>query len=825
MKNWLVWRLLQRPGDPKPRKVPFYAGGGARSQQGTEDDRAQLVSYDEAVLTAEMGGFTGVGFAVLPDSGVVALDFDDCVIGGQIDHRVAALCEGTYTEISPSGTGVRAFMRGKITSRKDTKAERGPFAVEVFGDSGFVTFTGKVTDDCAMWGHDQTVAELTPPVLAMYRDRWGDPLAGQGGTSNDDWLLGHTRQQQTLGLDLAELRTLLFACDPNAGREQWLNALMAVHHETGGSDEGQALCDEWSAQSPKYGGPEDVDGRWRSFGKASDSKQPLTAAWLKKWAKECASAQRYDVRDAWKKRIAEASSEREIRETICPQIIKDPALGKVERESLAQALKERFKLLGNTYAIATCKEMLVEKREQKAPLVAQGDDDTHLPPWLRNWFYITDEDRFMNIETGEKVTMQGFNAKFNRHLVAQSNESGEKVAINAGWMALEKYCLRTVATMRYMPGVGNYFIAEGLECANKFRAKSVPARATHYTDRGREAIRRFQFHISLICGGRKFVSEMFTSWLAHNVKYPGAKIRWSPLIKGIEGDGKSIFSNVMAMVLGSQNTGIISSKVIGTDYNGWAEGVIFAVLEELRVIGHSRYDTANALKPNITNEEIEIHRKGRDPYKVNNTVNYLGLTNYADALPLTETDRRWMIIFSPFSHIREMGFAVRDFGGVEAYFDSLFDLLKENASEIARWFYEYELHAEFSANGRAPSTDEKVSMVALSVGMEEAVIREVIERGAYGVTENVLASRCLSAAVALEDSEIELNTTTLNRILVKLGYVKLPKRVKWDGTAHLIWVKGKVQSWGPGLKAILDKTLVSDDGSSISSELVLDLFN
>ena len=52
------------------------------------------------------------------------------------------------------------------------------------------------------------------------------------------------------------------------GREEWLHVGMALHHETGGSDEGLALWDEWSSRVPGYEGWEDVVGRWESFGQS-----------------------------------------------------------------------------------------------------------------------------------------------------------------------------------------------------------------------------------------------------------------------------------------------------------------------------------------------------------------------------------------------------------------------------------------------------------------------------------------------------------------------------------------------------------------------------
>src|SRR5574337_466906 len=63
-RQWLVWRLVQKPDEPKPRKVPFYASGAPRNgEQGTTADVAALATFDEAVAAVQARGYTGLGFA------------------------------------------------------------------------------------------------------------------------------------------------------------------------------------------------------------------------------------------------------------------------------------------------------------------------------------------------------------------------------------------------------------------------------------------------------------------------------------------------------------------------------------------------------------------------------------------------------------------------------------------------------------------------------------------------------------------------------------------------------------------------------------------
>jgi hypothetical protein len=73
---------------------------------------------------------------------------------------------------------------------------------------------------------------------------------------------------------LLAIRALIAPLDPDVGHDDWRNVLMAIHHETGGSEEGLAIADEWSSPGTKYKGSADVELRWNSFSLNSDS--PIT---------------------------------------------------------------------------------------------------------------------------------------------------------------------------------------------------------------------------------------------------------------------------------------------------------------------------------------------------------------------------------------------------------------------------------------------------------------------------------------------------------------------------------------------------------------------
>lgn len=275
---WLCWRYEpnDNPGG-KPRKVPYYAGGGRRQGvQGRPDDRHQLVTFDVARAAAARRKFDGVGFAPLPDLGICALDFDDCVTGGRIHPEVLELLADTYAEFSPSGNGIRAFFRGALGNMKDSPAK--PFGFETFSTKGFVTFTGHVLEVVKVMGNANEVAPITPAVMAMCQRRFKRQLeVTAAGQQNLD-ALGLTPAQidqclEVLPLDLPY---------ENDDGPSWFGVGCALHHETGGA--GFDIWDTWAQKSPKYTTREYGVERWNSMGKGTGPV--ITARSLVLWANE-----------------------------------------------------------------------------------------------------------------------------------------------------------------------------------------------------------------------------------------------------------------------------------------------------------------------------------------------------------------------------------------------------------------------------------------------------------------------------------------------------------------------------------------------------------
>ncbi|MGK8893725.1 primase-helicase family protein [Burkholderia gladioli] len=282
---------------------------------------------------------------------------------------------------------------------------------------------------------------------------------------------------------------------------------------------------------------------------------------------------------------------------------------------------------------------------------------------------------------------------------------------------------------------------------------------------------------------------MVETWIALNVREPGRLIGVALLVKGVQGDGKTIvFSDLMTAIMGPENVGLIANKEMSSDFSGWAVGRALRVVEELKAPGHNRHDMLNSVKPNITNSTVRVVRKGQDGFDALNTTNYVCLTNYEDALPLDDTDRRWWVIFSPFTDIAQLREQV---GDLTAYFDALGAAIREHGDELRKYFLECELDARVHHHMRAPATEGRARMIQAENQLAGGDYLDgyITSGGEYGISADIVASSELRRCLLRDMDEGVPQSTKIKRLLQSRGFHQCVKVIKWMGAAHRIYVR------------------------------------
>lgn len=156
--RWVCWRRETRDG--KPTKVPYNPATGLRA---SSTDPRDWFPFDAAVGAAGEGGYDGVGFVFAEGEGFCGIDIDGCIgEDGRVSDGAREIIDalGSYAEVSPSGTGVKIFIRGVKPATAKCKRGRlaGFKAIEVYEHGRYFTVTGRHLEGTPLTVEDRQAA-------------------------------------------------------------------------------------------------------------------------------------------------------------------------------------------------------------------------------------------------------------------------------------------------------------------------------------------------------------------------------------------------------------------------------------------------------------------------------------------------------------------------------------------------------------------------------------------------------------------------------------------------------------------------------------------
>src|SRR5215204_5912785 len=137
LRQWLCWRFEERDG--KPTKVPYDPSTGEKAES---TNPKTWTSYEKARRACRDHGYDGIGFVFTVDDDLCGVDLDKCLdpetgeLEGWAQEIIGEL--DSYTEISPSGTGVHILVRGVLPAGRNRKGR-----FEAYDRGRYFTVTGK----------------------------------------------------------------------------------------------------------------------------------------------------------------------------------------------------------------------------------------------------------------------------------------------------------------------------------------------------------------------------------------------------------------------------------------------------------------------------------------------------------------------------------------------------------------------------------------------------------------------------------------------------------------------------------------------------------
>lgn len=139
---WVCWRY-EWVGD-RWTKVPINAITGAKA---SSTDATTWTSFGVAYNAFKQRRLDGVGFVFAEDGPYAGVDFDDCLEGDGtviVEALEDVMALGSYCEASPSGSGLKVFLKGRKPPGAGCRTKQVGWGgeLEIYDRARFFTVTG-----------------------------------------------------------------------------------------------------------------------------------------------------------------------------------------------------------------------------------------------------------------------------------------------------------------------------------------------------------------------------------------------------------------------------------------------------------------------------------------------------------------------------------------------------------------------------------------------------------------------------------------------------------------------------------------------------------
>lgn len=263
-------------------------------------------------------------------------------------------------------------------------------------------------------------------------------------------------------------------------------------------------------------------------------------------------------------------------------------------------------------------------------------------------------------------------------------------------------------------------------------------------------------------------------YMAACVQYKGVKFQWAPLLQGVEGNGKTLFTRCVAEALGRRYVHWPKASKLAAQFNSWMVGRLFYGVEDIYVPDHKR-EIVEELKPMITGGDgLEIEGKGVDQISADICGNFMFNSNHRDAVMKTNRDRRFCVLFSAQQAAEDL---TRD-GMSGDYFPRLYNWLRADGYAIvAELLHTMPIPDEYNPATkcqRAPVTTSTHAAIAASTGAVEQELHEAIAQGLPGFCGGWVSSIQLDRLLERMGVARRVTHSKRKEMLEAIGYAYHP---------------------------------------------------
>jgi hypothetical protein len=232
-------------------------------------------------------------------------------------------------------------------------------------------------------------------------------------------------------------------------------------------------------------------------------------------------------------------------------------------------------------------------------------------------------------------------------------------------------------------------------------------------DQGLQEILDF---IKILCRHDEDATSFFIKWLAHMLQYPAQKTGHFPIFVSDEGIGKGTFLKIMERLLGKEKFLETTSpeQSVWGKFNSLMSSVYFVYINEFGK--KNQEDADGRIKGLLTDGNLLIEAKGKDPYPVISYHRFMGSTNNEDPTQVKKGNRRkWIVRCSD------------ELKNNSARFNKLYSHIENDV--VMRTFYDYlmEIKCDDLIYTKAPITQYQQVMEESSENIIETFLKWSIE--------------------------------------------------------------------------------------------------
>ena len=623
-------------------------------------------------------------------------------------------------------------------------------------------YTSKTDDGVigSMEMSDFVFPELPTDVLAQFTK--GGDVVNEFDSLGD--LATIVANDNTLDLTLDEIKDYLECLPIECCDEDWLNVVMAVYHETHGSEEGYTLIDEWSKKCPDKYDEETNRSRWDSSHNDSN-ENPITFKSVIKLAGGKQATRGIELKRI-EMRIEESTGRTDL-DNILPDIAAIN-MSTVDLSSITGLLQAKYQEVA---------KIKISKPDMKKAIKKSRVTYSENTGFVEDYIFCATSGLYLNKNNMVAISRHSFNTKHNRHTALTDNGEPQQAS------SFADHTIEVVDYTMYLPFADERFNRNKIDYYNSY----IPVYHEDVEIGSSDVIERILAHAEWLLPDER-EREILLSFIAHQIQNTGRLLHWALVLQGKPGDGKSFWGEVMTHLLGDQNVGIVSPDKFGGQFNNWAAGSAVNLIEELKVdSSKSQYDALNIIKPLITNPKIAIEGKGTNSTEAANCTNYFATTNFKDAVPIDEADRRWCVLFTKERDIS--GFCEQN----QNHFPELYDVMRLNIPELFKFFNEYQIPEWFKKLSRAPKTHSRGQMIELSKSESEVLLDMAMEQFQGEHINSEMVNITYLNQKVTDGFNIDLyqdfpKPRILKKILLNRGYCNV-KRERIDGEFNRIYTK------------------------------------